>query len=79
VHAGDEFRARAVTLVIFKEQLSGLFVQSRFGVGVDEQALDRHKDVGYAILGFPVLFERVDTDFTRGPNIRVKDLGGKPT
>jgi len=79
VHAGDEFRARAVALVIFKEQLSGLFVKSRFRVRVDEQAFDRHEDVVDAVVGLPVLFECVYADFARRSNIRVEDLGGKPT
>ena len=34
---------RAIAVVILQQELSGLLIQGRFGVRIDQQTLDRHE------------------------------------
>lgn len=45
MHASYELRALAITVVVLQQQLAGLLVKRRLGIRVDEEALDRHKDM----------------------------------
>lgn len=74
MYARDEPCAPAVFLVIFQEELSGLFIQRALGVRVDEQALDRHKDMCNSKGRLPVFLEGVYTDLTGRRYVWVKDF-----
>lgn len=78
MHARDELRSRAVVFVIFQQKLASLFVQSRLRIGIYEEALDRDKDVAYAVLRLPVLLQSVHTYFACWADVGVENLRGKP-
>lgn len=79
MNAGDELGSAAVTFVVFQQKLAGFFVQSRFGIGIDEKAFDGNENVPDAICRLPVFLQSVHANFASWPNIGVKDLCGEPT
>lgn len=71
---GEQARAGCILLVVFQQQAARLLIEGRFGVGVDQQALDGQKHVPDAQLSGPVPLEHVDTYLAIGAHIRVEDL-----
>ena len=43
VDARNQFRARAIAIVIFQQELPRFLVQGRFRIWIDQQALDRNE------------------------------------
>ena len=78
MHARNELCALTVAVVVLEQELAGLFVQCRLGVGIDEQALHREKDVTNPIGGLPVLLKRVHTNLAGRRDVGVEDLRGEP-
>ena len=62
--ARHELRALAVALVVIQQHFPGFFIQGRFGIRTDEQALDHGQDVGDAVSRFPVFLQRIDADIS---------------
>lgn len=79
MHARDEPCALTIRVVILEQQFSSLLIQRGLGIGVDEQALHREKDVAYSISRLPVFLERVHTNLACRRDIRMEDLGREPT
>jgi len=79
MNAGDKLCSIAVRRVVFQQQFAGLLVQGGLWIRVNEEALDSDQNMSDAVSRFPVFLERVHTNFTVGPHIWVKNLGGKPT
>jgi len=52
---GVQLGPGSILLIILEQQLSGLFVEGRLGVGHNQKTLDRDQDVLDAELRLPVL------------------------
>lgn len=58
-------RPHTVLLVVFQKCPTRIFIECRFRVRVDKEALDRDKNVLNPKCRLPVLLQRVNADFSR--------------
>jgi hypothetical protein len=73
-----KLRAGKICIIVFQEKLPRFLVKCAFGIRINEEALDCHKDVRNAVRRLPILLQRVYTNLARRRDVWVEDLGCKP-
>ena len=79
MYTRDQPRTLTIAIVVLQQQLPGLLVERRLGIGINEKALHRDKDMSNPICRLPILLERVDTDLATLGHVRVEYLSREPT